>query len=86
MSQADGIESAYCKCGFERDDVAHRFLRCHHLGDPREELLDKLGHTDLTTLLTRDAAVATSWAIRHWGIPQFQFTKKHLPHFLFEDT
>ena len=74
-----GDDDHLCECGREADDVEHRFLRCPLLRDARKQLKETVGHLDLTELLTRDARAATKWAIRHWGLAQFEWTNRHMP-------
>ena len=77
------IASPCCPCGMDFDTVEHRFLYCNNLNAERKELERSVfNHRSIPSLLTDEAAAASSWAIRYWGIHQFEWTRKHMSDIL----
>ncbi|RYP34155.1 hypothetical protein DL767_004382 [Monosporascus sp. MG133] len=92
--KVDSIDSDKCLCGTGRHTVEHLFFHCPRLAAFQSEYSHKVNHSDLGALLTKDASVATQWAIRHFGIDQFRWPRenpdyekpKHHSHFSLEET
>ncbi len=90
----DTIRSGLCPCGTSLHTAEHLFFHCPKLAAAQWEYVHELNHSNLKKMLTHDAAVATSWAIRHFGIDQFKWPKenpdykrpKQHPHSLYEGT
>ncbi|RYP82468.1 hypothetical protein DL769_001661 [Monosporascus sp. CRB-8-3] len=61
--KVESIDSDRCPCGTGRHTVEHLFFHCPNLAAFQSEYSHKVNHGDLRTLLTKDASVATQWAI-----------------------
>lgn len=69
--RAKGIESADCDCGEGPQTVAHLFMYCPRLEHARNvELLLQVGTTHAGALLRDHCAVASAFAVRHFGLIQ----------------
>ncbi|KPM39835.1 hypothetical protein AK830_g6718 [Neonectria ditissima] len=72
-------ESPNCpspRCRGRAHTVHHLFVYCRELIAARVFLIQKLGHTDIKLLLTKDAAIAADWAITFFRIPQFDHVQE----------
>jgi hypothetical protein len=56
----------------------HLFLHCPLLNVERQALWDQLKNPSFFSLLTKDADVATTWAIRHFDLDHFKLVKENL--------
>ncbi|TPX07961.1 uncharacterized protein E0L32_010416 [Thyridium curvatum] len=83
LSQANScnafqITSPSCPCGKGLQTVTHMFLYCPRLENARAQLIRETMNSNLKAWLTRDAALATDWAIRHFGIPSFEWARSKI--------
>lgn len=60
--------------------VEHLFCHCRKLHGARSALIHVVGHTNMKKLMTCDAGAAMEWAIYHFGLQQFEWTKKNVPN------
>ncbi|KAH0421302.1 reverse transcriptase [Colletotrichum camelliae] len=76
-----------CPCGEGEHTVEHLLFDCVSLARQRRELLpanygkcdDGLRRLKLRYLLTQCAGPVSAWALKHFELEQFSWTKEHLP-------
>ncbi|KAJ3529987.1 hypothetical protein NM208_g9523 [Fusarium decemcellulare] len=86
LSSRKLAESSFCPCGKDSHTARHLFTRCENLQSERDSLRRAVGHTDFRTLVTTEAEAATTWAINHFGIDQFDWPKNNPPARAFQET
>ncbi|KAH9230661.1 hypothetical protein K456DRAFT_1727671 [Colletotrichum gloeosporioides 23] len=67
-------------CGKGAHNAKHLFLHCKLLEDARKHLRKALPELTFENLVNHRPRVAADFAIRYFGIPQFQWTAKHMPN------
>ncbi|KAF3799822.1 Retrovirus-related Pol polyprotein [Colletotrichum gloeosporioides] len=80
-------ETNMCPCGEGEHTVEHVLFDCVSLERQRRELLpadygkcdDDLRRLKLRYLLTQCAGPVSAWALKHFELEQFSWTKEHLP-------
>ncbi|KAF4478277.1 hypothetical protein CGGC5_v014022 [Colletotrichum fructicola Nara gc5] len=80
-------ETNMCPCGEGEHTVEHLLFDCVSLERQRRELLpadygkcdDDLRRLKLRYLLTQCAGPVSAWALKHFELEQFSWTKEHLP-------
>lgn len=77
-SMVQSSAAALCSCKHGLQTARHMFKDCRKLRWERAALYSVVGHDNLELLLTRDADVATKWAIKYFGIDDFHEAKLQL--------
>ncbi|KAL3297455.1 zinc knuckle [Colletotrichum asianum] len=77
--------SHMCPCGKGAHNAKHLFLHCKLLEDARKHLRKALPELTFENLVNHRPRVAADFAIPYFGIPQFQWTTKHVLSPLFDD-
>ncbi|KAK2051893.1 hypothetical protein LY76DRAFT_368964 [Colletotrichum caudatum] len=71
-----------CPCGDPRavHDAEHLFMRCKRLDASRKHLKNAVPVFTFHALVTHHTNIASAFAIRHFGIKQFDWTAKYMPN------
>ena len=78
LHQIRRADSPKCDCGTSDETARHLFLHCPLLSDERTDLGRELGQLSLYAMLTHQADIATTWALRNFNIKQFKSVRATL--------
>ena len=83
--RVQAVGSPFCDCikkesSRQKLTAEHIFCHCSKFKVEREALVKAVGHTNMQALATKDAAIASDWALCCFPLPMFDFARRNYKH------